>query len=169
MRDQKGFLGHVIGGWEFSGIFSGATGLPLTVTGGTNIDPAGQGTKLAGSASGYRPDLIGDPNAGAPHSLLQWFNTAAFADVPAGQYRPGNERRGAVIGPGYYKVDTSLFKNFRFTESVKLQFRAEAFNVTNHTNYQGVNTTFVPGSKTFGQVNSTRDPRIMQLALKLYF
>jgi len=166
---QQGFIGHVLGGWEYSGIASAASGLPLTVTGGSSIDPAGQGVKLAASVSGYRPDLTGDPNAGAPHTFNQWFNTAAFADVPAGQFRPGNERRGAVTGPGYYKFDMSLFKNIKFTESTSLQFRAEAFNVFNHTNFQGVNTSFVPGSTVFGKVNSTRDPRIMQLALKFYF
>jgi hypothetical protein len=169
LRAQHGFFGRVLGGWELSGIGQAATGLPFTVTGGSNIDPAGQGVKLAASAAGYRPDLIGDPNANAPHTFLQWFNTGAFANVPAGQFRPGTEPRGAVRGPGYFRIDTSLFKNFRFTESTSLQFRAEAFNVLNHTNFDSISTSFIPGSTSFGKVTATRDPRIMQLALKFYF
>jgi hypothetical protein len=60
-----------------------------------------------------------------------------------------------------------LFKNIRLTESWKLQFRAEAINVFNHTNFNTVSTSFTAGS--YGRVLSARDPRVMQLALKLSF
>jgi hypothetical protein len=83
----------------------------------------------------------------------------------AGQYRNGNERRGTVYGPGLWRVDLSAFKSFKLTERVKTQSRLETFNIFNHTNYDGVNTSM--NSKLFGQVTSTRDPRIVQLALKL--
>ncbi len=167
LRDEKGFLGHALGGWEFSGIVTGNSGLPLTVTGGKRRDPAGLGLLDANSFSGRRPDQIGDPNSGAPRTFTQWFNTAAFANVPTGSIRAGNAPRGSVRGPGLIRWDQSLFKNFRITEGSSLQFRAEAFNVLNHTNFDGVRTTL--NSSTFGQVISTRDPRILQLALKLLF
>ena len=61
----------------------------------------------------------------------------------------------------------SLFKNTKLSESTRLQFRAEAFNVFNHTNFDTVRLT--RQSASFGQILSTRDPRIMQLGLKLYF
>src|SRR5207244_11020637 len=62
----------------------------------------------------------------------RWFNTAAFADPPYTRY--GNAGEGVVIGPGTVNFDIALFKNFRTTESSKLQFRAESFNDFNHEN-----------------------------------
>jgi hypothetical protein len=168
MQAQKGFTGHVLGGWEFSGIVAANSGLPLTATDTSSVlDPLGQGVHVGASVASLRPDLVGDPNSGAPNTRLQWFNTSAFQSVPAGQVRAGDEHRGAIIGPGFYRIDLSLFKNFKITERFSTQFRAEAFNVTNHTNFDTVNTS--TGSAAFGQVTATRDPRIMQLALKLYF
>jgi hypothetical protein len=163
--NQEGVVGHLVGGWEFSGIVYFYSGLPLTVT--ASRDPAGLGLRDPNSFAGGRPDVIADPNANAPHTIAQWFNTGAFQLVPAGQVRPGNASRGAVRGPGAQRWDLSLFKNIRLTESWKLQFRAEAINVFNHTNFNGVTTSFTSG--TYGRVTSTRDPRVMQLALKLSF
>ncbi len=166
-QDQKGVAGRVLGGWQLSGIVSAATGLPLTVTSLQSFDPAGQGVKLSSSPASYRPDEIADPNANAPHTLTQWFNTAAFANVPAGQTRPGTERRGAVRGPGYQIWNFSLAKNIRVTETTGFEFRAEAYNAFNHTNPFSVDTAL--GDSTFGQVTSTRDPRVLQLGLKFNF
>jgi hypothetical protein len=159
-------LGHAFGDWELSGILTFDSGLPLTVS-ATKFDPAGLAILDPNSLAASRPDAIGDPNVNAPHSVDAWFNTSVFSEVPAGQYRPGNARRGTVRGPGYYRIDLSLLKNFRFTERFRLQFRAESFNVFNHTNFDGVNTTF--GASGFGKITSTRDPRIVQLALKFLF
>lgn len=167
-KGQKGFAGHVLGGWELSGITTYQSGIPLTVTGSAtgNADWAGQGC-LRGSKCVVRPDMIADPNENAPHTVDRWFNTKAYANVPAGQFRPGNSRPGSVRGPGYGRWDMSMFKNFQVAERVHMQFRAEAFNIWNHTNFDGVNTNMA--STNFGKVTSTRDPRIVQLALKLNF
>lgn len=78
---------RLLGGWELSGITTYAAGNPLTVTTGS-VDPAGLGF-LGASASGPRPDMIADPNANAPHTFNQWFNTSVFTNVPAGVIRPG--------------------------------------------------------------------------------
>jgi hypothetical protein len=84
---------------------------------------------------------------------------------PAGVVRPGNSGRGVVIGPGYSRWDFSVFKKFMLLyERLSITFRAEMFNIFNHTNYSGVGTT--TGSATYGQITSTRDPRIIQFALK---
>jgi hypothetical protein len=129
--------------------------------------PAGLGLDSA-TFSGARPDLIGDPQTGAPHTISEWFNTSAFAFVPTGQIRPGNEKRGTIVGPPTARWDADLFKNTKLNERFDLQFRAEALNVLNHTNLDTfLSTRF--GSSLFGKIGTARDPRIMQLALKLIF
>jgi len=164
-RQQDGLTGRLLGGWQVSGITSYASGVPLTVT-TTGVDPAGLGF-LGASTSGPRPDMIGDPNGNAPRTIAQWFNTGAFAEVPAGVIRPGNAGRGVVQGPGYGRWDVSLARNINVYEGIKLQFRAEMFNMFNHTNPLAVNT--VRTNALYGQVTSTRDPRLVQLGLKLNF
>jgi len=165
-RNQNGFVGKALGGWQLSGISSFNSGAPLTVT-TTGIDPGALGL-LGTSASSGRPDLIADPELiPSARTRLKWFETGAFALVPAGVTRPGSAGRGVVIGPGYQKWDMTLSKRFRFTERMDLQFRAEAYNVFNHTNFSGLSAVF--GSTTFGQVTSTRDPRLIQFALKLTY
>ncbi len=164
-KSQRGFVGHTLGGWEYSGILTAYTGLPLTSFDFFN-DPAGVGV-LGFSPATERPDLVGDPNSGGKHTFQNWFNTKAFAEVPNGQIRVGNSPRGAIRGPGLQRWDMSLFKNTNITERVSLQFRAEATNVFNHTNFDRLRTTFGFGS--FGRVRDVRDPRIMQLGLKCYF
>jgi len=165
-RNQHGFFGEVLGGWEWNGVVVAQSGLPLTVS-GTVDDPAGLGLLDPNSFAGARPDVVGDPNSGTIHTLTSWFNTSAFAPVPAGVYRPGNAGRGVVIGPGMQRWDMGLYKSFKLYERLNTQFRAEAFNVFNHTNFDGVSTYYLSG--IFGQVYSTRDPRILQLGLKLLF
>jgi hypothetical protein len=182
-QSQSGFVGHILGGWELSGIVNAYTGLPFTVTGVLN-DPAGQGVLDGSSAVSGRPDMVGNPNqasaaSGPIHNndgIKPWFNTAAYAQVcptvdgvttcPTGA-RPGDSHPGSVRGPGLWRADLSGFKNIKVTESTRLQFRAEAFNVFNHTNPDGIRTSAT--SATFGKVISYRDPRILQLALKFNF
>ncbi|MGH9864795.1 MAG: TonB-dependent receptor domain-containing protein, partial [Candidatus Acidiferrales bacterium] len=165
-RAQEGVLGHTLGGWEVSGIVTYYTGLPLTVTTLSGVDPGGLGY-FGPSAAGGRPDRVGNPSSGAPHTINQWFNTAAFADVPAGTVRPGNSPRGAVRGPGVGVWDFDLFKNLKLTERFNMQLRGEFFNLFNHTNPDGISTSL--GSSSYGKVLSARDPRIIQLGLKFYY
>jgi hypothetical protein len=167
---QLGITGHILGGWEVSGIISAYTGLPYSVYQFFE-DPAGQGVIDGNSNASGRPDQIANPNkasaaTGPIHTFAQWFNTKAFALVPSNQARPGDAAAGDVRGPGLQRWDLSLFKNTKITERVTTQFRAETFNVFNHTNPDSISPYFGSG---FGQVTSTRDPRIMQLAIKLYF
>lgn len=165
--NQSGFVGRVLGGWELSGIVSVNSGLPLTATIGDGLDPGGLGI-LGASAAGPRPDQVSDPNAGqGTHTLLHWFNTAAFSPVPSGQVRPGNAHRGTIGGPGFQRWDLSFFKNIKVTEGSAFQFRAESFNTFNHTNLDTVNTSTT--SSLYGQVTGTRDPRILQVGLKFNF
>jgi hypothetical protein len=177
-KDERGFLGHLLGGWQTSGILYAYTGLPLTVT-TSGFDPAGQGYNLAASSASGRPDLVGfaDGRQSTNFQAGEWLNPAAFAAVcpTSGQAatafcanpRPGTSGRGVVYGPGFWRVDFSIYKNFRITEQVRFQFRTETFNVLNHTNPLGVNTTQT--SSTFGRITSYRSPREMQFGFKLSF
>ncbi|ABF41137.1 TonB-dependent receptor [Candidatus Koribacter versatilis Ellin345] len=164
-KHQQGVAGHVLGGWEVSGLFYAYSGAHYTAS--ASRDPGGLGLRDPNTFEGGRPDLIGNPQQGAPNHLDKWFNTSAFALVPAGDVRVGNEPRGVIVGPGYFRWDASLFKNIKFTERLNLQFRAEAFNVLNHTNFNAPNVSAT--SSLFGQILSARDPRQLQLALKLTF
>jgi hypothetical protein len=164
-KAQHGLVGHVAGGWEFSGITTFQTGLPFTVSSPFDADPSGQGC-LGPSPCAVRPDMISNPND-ITRTGLNWFNPNAFAAVPAGQFRNGTAGRGVVRGPGFERWDLSLFKNIKMTERLNGQFRFEAFNAFNHTNFNTVQTSMT--SPTFGQVITARDPRIVQLGMKLNF
>ncbi len=172
LQSQKGVAGKVLGGWQTSGVVSVATGLPLNISGNiptggnTSVDAAGQGCISSASSCPIRPNMIGNPNSGGAQTVKQWFNTAAFqANTTPGQV--STSPSGAIRGPGYWRVDMSLFKTFKFTESTNLEFRFETFNVLNHENFSTVNTTF--GGSLFGQVTGSRDPRQIQLGAKLHF
>jgi hypothetical protein len=177
LRAQHGFVGHALGGWEFSGVQTFQSGLPLTASIGNAGCNAGTGANCfdaIGSACfgatpiGCRVNQVGDPNSGATHSFTNYFNAAAFQPAPAGQSTEPTERPGAIRAPGFWKTDLSVFKNIKFTEQFTGQFRLESFNAFNHTNpiccaSQAFSSTL------FNQVTSTRDPRIVQLAMKFNF
>lgn len=175
---QEGFVGHVLGGYELSGILTVNSGLPLTIFGSRNWgDPAASGMNIGGApnngrVSTPRPDQISDPNSGGAQSWDQWFNPAAFVPATTAELG-GSERRGAVNGPGLWRFDMSVMKNFKITEGFNFQFRAEAFNIFNHTNFSTVGTTMpltaTTASSTYNQITGTRDPRIVQFAGKLTF
>jgi hypothetical protein len=166
--DQKGFWGHLLGGWETTGILSFGSGQWLTAHTAA-ADPAGQGILAAGSsqAGTGRPDYLGNPNDTAPHTRVKWFNTSAYTAVPAGQYRGGTARNGQIKGPGYENVDMTVFRNFKIIERMNFQLRAEAFNAFNHTNFNAVSTT--TSASNYGQVTGAASNRILQLAGKLTF
>jgi hypothetical protein len=165
-------VGHVLGGWEVSGLVTLQSGLGFTPT--TNFDAAGLGNVPA-IIAGNRPNVVCDPNSGAPHTFEQWFNIACFQPNPTGGTGVanvvGNAGRGIINGPPTKRVDFSLFKNIHFGERVRLQLRGEAFNVFNHTNFRNLSSTSKISitSATFGRVFAVRDPRNIQFGVKLSF
>ncbi|HEX8130033.1 MAG TPA: hypothetical protein VF527_13100, partial [Pyrinomonadaceae bacterium] len=169
-KNQQGFTGKLLGGWQASGIVSYNTGLPFTAT-TSAYDPAGLGFIPAAIAGG-RPNLLCDPNENAPRTQQQYFNTACFERNPAAtatniSNTPGSAGRGVIEGPSTSRVDFTMTKNIRFNESMRLQLRGEAFNILNHTNFRGLSTNVTAAN--FGQVISVRDPRTIQLGVKFYF
>jgi len=163
-KGRHDFTSNVLGGWQASGIFVYNSGLPFTVT-TSNFDPAGTGFILANPAG--RPNVTCDPNANAPHTPQQYFNTSCFTTVTTST-TIGNAGRGIIHGPSTVRFDFTMSKNVRFSESVRLQLRAEAFNIFNHTNFRSfgsLNNT----SSVFGTISGFRDPRIMQFGAKISF
>jgi hypothetical protein len=167
---QRGFAGKLLGGWQISGIVTYQTGLPFTAT-YSAFDPAGIGFLNANSPAGGRAYAISNPNVGGAHTQQQWFNTAAFLGNPpptSFPAIPGTSARGLIEGPPTFRVDFTMAKNFRFTESLRLQLRGEAFNVFNRTNFTTLGLV-ASTPATFGTVTGTRDPRVLQFAAKFYW
>ena len=163
-KQNDGFAATLLNGWETFGIVTLQTGRPFTVALLSEIDNSGTGRSILGFGANDRPNLVGNPELSDP-TTLQWFNTAAFAFPAPGTF--GNAGRNILEGPGFQNVNASLLKNTRITERVNLQFRAEAFNLFNHPNFN-LPDNFL-GSPTFGRITSARDPRHIQFGLKLLF
>jgi carboxypeptidase family protein len=148
-------------GWSISAIASFRSGLPLTITSGNDNNRDGN--------TNDRADLIGNPvlDHDRPRSevVAKWFNTDAFRQNGTGQ--DGTAGRNIIDGPGLKNVDLGLFRNFNFTERIKLQFRAEATNAFNIVNLS--NPTTGQNSSTFGQIRTARAMRQVQLGLRLSF
>lgn len=163
-RDQKGVVGHVLGGFEVSGIANIQSGHVHTPT-ISGADPAGIGLN-ASAAGAARPDRVGDPNKG-PKTVLQYFNTSAFAPVPATQIRNGNASVNSIYGPGLVSFTFGLMRNVQIREYGRLQLRAEAYNVFNHTNFTGLSTNM--NATNYGQLTGAGRARDMQFAAKYIF
>jgi Carboxypeptidase regulatory-like domain/TonB-dependent Receptor Plug Domain len=167
-KNENSLIGHVLGGWEISGITNFQSGQSVTVT-QNGSDPFAtlannnSGLNLArGATAQIRTDLIGDPHG--PKTAAEFFNTAAFVTA-VGHF--GTERPGTVLGPGFQLWDISLIKNIKFGERVALQLRLESFNAFNHGSPNSVDTNIASG--TFGQVNGWHDPRTVQIGAKIKF
>jgi len=154
------FSNHVLrtvgSGWRLSPIFKVLSGDHLTIT--TSQDRA-----LNGIGS-QRVSLLNSNPFGAK-TVGNYLKPTAFASPALGTF--GNVGAGSIAGPGTWQFDTALSRTFQIREAQSLEFRAEAFNVTNAFHMQDPVTNFNAGN--FGQVTSAYDPRIMQFALKYLF
>jgi hypothetical protein len=147
-------------GWRLSGIYRMSTGSWLTPL-------LGEDRALMGDArSGVqRPQqVLGDPY-GDRNSLLGYLNPGAFARPAVGTL--GNMRPSNIEGPGTWQLDVALSREFRLREAQRLEFRGEAFNLTNSLRRGNPVLTF--RNSRFGQINTSREARIMQFALKYVF
>src|SRR5262249_36256680 len=124
-------------GWQIGGIYTGASGLPITPFLSEDVSGTGE--------LNDRPNLIADPKSGAPRSAAQFFNKSAFARPANGTF--GTSGRNTIIGPTLHIVDFSVGKTTKFNERVALQFRAEFFNLFNHAN---LSLPLVGFDRTFG-------------------
>jgi hypothetical protein len=124
-----GVAGKVLGSWQLSGLASAMSGRPVNIT----IDRSATDL-LDGNSRDQRPDLLpGMSLYSAPRTINNWFNPSAFATPAVDTW--GNLGRNLGRGPGYYEIDTALEKAIPLNEQLKLEIRAEAFNLLNHPIY----------------------------------
>ena len=161
-------LDTVLGGWQMTDIFQARSGDPLTMA--YSPDTATQVSPLItiSGRNAYRPNQTG-PAVAANKSPAGYFNTANFSTPEP--YAPfGTSPRNAVRGYAFWQLDTGLTKDFALARGAHFQFRAEAFNLTNKTNYGEPNTMYNGASSTtFGVITSTLPARELQLAAKIVF
>jgi hypothetical protein len=190
---RAGIARTLLGGWEWSSIMGFATGTPVTVTNGTTYgDNAGVGN---GVGTGSYPDLIGNPKSGIPPrnsvnstSYSEFFYNPGAYVLPRG-LTFGTAGRNSLRNPGRSNIDMALFKHFAIKESMAFEFRAEAFNIFNHTQWSGYSASMscagVGGptvsagdpacvssngaASNFLEVNGSHLARVLQLGAKFIF
>jgi len=160
-KNSTGFKRALLSGWQVNGIVTLQSGYPFTVVAGSN-------RSLSGGA-GDRADVLGPVATYGDQSRAQFtrkfFDTSQFALPALGTF--GNAGRNILTGPGYANVDASAFKLFRLSERKTFELRWEVFNLMNLPNFNNPVGSFTSGN--FGQITSAKDPRIMQVAAKLFF
>jgi hypothetical protein len=169
-------LGILTDGWTLSGITSYSSGSPFTPSFTTT-----NGLDITGSASeGARINVVGDPYAsvpegtpGLPHGRI-YFNPAVFAEPAVGTI--GNAGVNIMYGPGFVNWDMSLARRIPLgRESRSITMRVEAFNVFNHVQFTGVNSSFVFNAQgvntntNIGALTGERGPRVVALELRAQF
>ena len=186
-RNFTGLKKRVLSGYHFNTISVWQSGKPFDiVNGGSGVDVTSRNLQIStkpvvdafsnratpqNNGGPDRPNIVGNPHVGHP-TLNQYFNTAAFAPQPIGTI--GTTQRNALYGPHFRHIDISIFKDIAVTERVNLQFRAEAFDVTNTPSYQILDGSgsVQLGNSSFGTVQNTDpnyNPRLLQFALKAQF
>jgi hypothetical protein len=157
----SGFKGAALKGWQLNTILAWNAGQPVTPLNATSLSGTNQ---LSG---GDRPNRIGNPTISGK-TIAKFFNTAAYANQTLGTL--GNSQRNTLYGPHYRHVDLSLIKSFPIYERLHLDFRAEAFNITNTANFSTPNVTL--GQGTYGTITAMSpaySPRVFQFAVKFIF
>jgi hypothetical protein len=166
-------LDRITSGWTVSGVTSLTSGEVIglsefyddnSLSGAYNAAVDAPSYANNGSSLFQKGVTSSDPRNAAG---LPYFNPNYFTTEPVGQI--GNVMRRYFHGPGVNNTNLTLAKNTRIASTVNLQFRAEAFNAFNHTQFDGADGEIGDGDGSFGYTSAARNPRIMQLALKLLF
>jgi hypothetical protein len=156
-------LRYLASGWRLSPIYRFRTGTYLNIVAGGTQDFARNGTNINNQPAVYLGgDPIGD-HSGSMNSF--WLNKAAFTTPTPGTF--GNVGVRSVVGPSQWDFDLALSRSFQFKEDQRIEFRWEAYNVTN--TFRALNPNSDVTNQFFGQLRTARAPRIMQFALKYLF
>jgi hypothetical protein len=160
LSNPNAFVQAIAGNWNISSVVSLISGAPFSASAGGDIANVGGGSQ--------RAQRVGNPYAGTGlgQTTKQWLNKAGFTSPAA--YTFGNESRNDLRGPAHKNVDFNTFKDFSMTERATLQFRAEFFNIFNHTLYANPSTNVQ--SSSFGQITGASGTgREIQFAVKMIF
>jgi Carboxypeptidase regulatory-like domain/TonB dependent receptor len=170
-RQPHGWYQQILGAWQLNGIATVMSGTPFTVFDSNDVSEQGGAPEISGF-SANRPNLIPgqNPNDG-PNTTNAWLNASAFQRITPDPTSPvqqfGTAGRNIAQGPGYANWDFSAFKIIPVTEGKEFEFRAEFFNLLNHTNFRLPDSDI--SSPTFNQILAALPPRLIQLALKFQF
>jgi Carboxypeptidase regulatory-like domain/TonB dependent receptor len=159
VRSLHGISAVLVNGWMANGALVAQTGVPFTPV---------NATARANTGGSDRPNRIADGSLPSDQRTVQkWFDTSAFA--PQALYTVGNSGRNILSAPPLRQLDFSVFKQFKLSERFRLEFRSEAFNLTNTPNL-GIPAASL-GASTFGTISDTGNTqaRQLQFALKLLF
>jgi hypothetical protein len=159
-KRSNGLVKQVLGGWQLSGVTAIRSGMPISPELGRDI--AG-----VGSATRQRPLASGSPVLSkSERSITRWFNGSVYSQPAFGTF--SSVARNVVIGPGWNVWDMSFNKYVTIKEGMRMEIRADGFNVFNHTQFNGVGTSFFTPA-TFGRVTSTRNERSFMVGARLQF
>jgi hypothetical protein len=177
----SGFTGKIANGWDLSGIVTVQSGFPIRITSQDDIE----------EMNSFDFELPGEPNMTAPFHTANprhqqfcangtsqatgdcqtgfyWFDPNLFTNATVAPGTFGNAPRTICCGPGIGEWDFAIHKTTAVTESKRVEFRAEFFNVLNHTQFLNPDGNITDGSD-FGRIKRARAPRQLQLALKFLF
>jgi hypothetical protein len=149
-------VNQLVGRWQLGSLVSAHTGFAFTPV--TGVDNSLTGVRQD------RPNVVGDPYVPNTTSLV-WITPSAFAANPLGTF--GNAGYNSLRAPGFFDLDANLTRFFQVRERMRFELRFEFFNVLNHTNFNIPSGTL--SSQSFGKIQSSGDPRILQFALKFSF
>ena len=150
--------GALLGGWTLSSVVQIRSGIPVNLV--TGRDNFGDGFPAT-----QRPKYLGGSIYAANQSISSWFNTAAFANPPAGTF--GNLGYDIANGPISVIINTGLTRQFTLYKEHSLLFRVDAFNLPNRANF--LNPDGNINSATFGRITSADNPRQVQMSLRYRF
>jgi hypothetical protein len=153
-------LNAVLGGWQWSGILTAKSGLPLSINPATN--------NTGGFGFNQRPNLVpGVSPVPQDQSIRQWINPAAFVQPPAFTFGNAPRFLSNLRAPSYFNWDMGIQKWWNMSESMRLQFRFEMFNALNHPDFFEPDTNL--GDSNFGTITAAYPARTVQFGAKFYF